>query len=163
MSTPRRGEPIIGIDLGTTNSCAAIWQGDEPVVISSSEAGDFVPSVVAEAANGSRLVGHLARRQAVTNPKYTVFGIKRLIEQGSNTRWFRISFAPARSRWSLGRVETHASSCAAASCRRRAVCAEDPCDPARPGGGVLGRAGDPRHCGACLLQLDSQRAVSSCR
>ena len=82
MSTSRRGEPIIGIDLGTTNSCAAIWQGDEPVVISSSEAGDFVPSVVAEAANGSRLVGHLARRQAVTNPKYTVFGIKRLIGRG---------------------------------------------------------------------------------
>jgi len=82
MSKSRRGAPIIGIDLGTTNSCAAVWQGDGPVVISAEETGDFVPSVVAEAANGSRLVGHLARRQAVTNPKYTVFGIKRLIGRG---------------------------------------------------------------------------------
>src|SRR5215472_3432231 len=70
---------VIGIDLGTTNSCVAIMEGGDPVVITNSEGSRITPSVVAFAENGERLVGQIARRQAVTNPENTVFAIKRLI------------------------------------------------------------------------------------
>jgi len=70
---------IIGIDLGTTNSCVAIMEGGEPVVIPNSEGARTTPSVVAFAKNGERLVGQAAKRQAVTNPRNTVFSAKRLI------------------------------------------------------------------------------------
>ncbi len=69
----------IGIDLGTTNSCVAVKEGGEPVVIPSAEGGRTVPSVVAIAKNGERLVGQVAKRQGVTNPDNTVFSIKRLM------------------------------------------------------------------------------------
>jgi molecular chaperone DnaK len=69
----------IGIDLGTTNSCVAVMEGGDPVVITNSEGSRITPSVVAFAENGERLVGQIARRQAVTNPENTVFAIKRLI------------------------------------------------------------------------------------
>ncbi len=69
----------IGIDLGTTNSCVAVMEGGEPVVIPSAEGGRTVPSVVAIAKNGERLVGQVAKRQGVTNPDNTVFSIKRLM------------------------------------------------------------------------------------
>ncbi len=70
---------IIGIDLGTTNSCAAVMQGGEPVVIPSAEGGRTVPSVVAITKTGERLVGQIAKRQAVTNPHNTVYSVKRFI------------------------------------------------------------------------------------
>jgi len=68
---------IIGIDLGTTNSCVAVMEGGEPVVIANAEGGRTTPSVVAFAKNGERLVGQVAKRQAVTNPDRTIISIKR--------------------------------------------------------------------------------------
>jgi molecular chaperone DnaK len=70
---------IIGIDLGTTNSCVAVMENGEPKVITNAEGGRTTPSVVALSANGERLVGQIAKRQAITNPENTVFGVKRLI------------------------------------------------------------------------------------
>ncbi|MGK9476017.1 molecular chaperone DnaK [Melioribacter sp. OK-6-Me] len=70
---------IIGIDLGTTNSCVAVMEGNEPVVIPNSEGGRTTPSVVAFTKNGEILVGQPAKRQAITNPKNTVFSIKRFM------------------------------------------------------------------------------------
>lgn len=70
---------IIGIDLGTTNSAAAVMSAGEPVVIPSSEGERLVPSVVAVNKNGERLVGRVARNQAITNPQNTIFSIKRLM------------------------------------------------------------------------------------
>jgi molecular chaperone DnaK len=70
---------IIGIDLGTTNSCVAVMEGNEPVVIPNSEGGRTTPSVVGFTKNGERLIGQPAKRQAVTNPKNTVFSIKRFM------------------------------------------------------------------------------------
>ena len=70
---------IIGIDLGTTNSCVAIIEGGEANVITNQEGGRTTPSVVAISKSGERLVGQIAKRQAVTNPENTVFGVKRLI------------------------------------------------------------------------------------
>ncbi len=69
----------IGIDLGTTNSCMAVLEGGEPTVIENSEGGRTTPSVVAFAQSGERLVGTVAKRQAVTNPTNTVFSIKRFM------------------------------------------------------------------------------------
>ncbi|WP_432823213.1 Hsp70 family protein, partial [Trichloromonas sp.] len=70
---------VIGIDLGTTNSCVAVMEGGEPVVIANSEGARTTPSMVAFAENGERLVGQQAKRQAVTNPENTLYAIKRLI------------------------------------------------------------------------------------
>jgi molecular chaperone DnaK len=70
---------IIGIDLGTTNSVVAVMEGGEPVVITNPEGGRLTPSVVAFAKTGERLVGQVAKRQAVTNPENTVFSIKRFM------------------------------------------------------------------------------------
>ena len=68
---------IIGIDLGTTNSCVAVMEGGEPVVITNSEGARTTPSVVSFQANGERLVGQIAIRQAITNPEHTIISIKR--------------------------------------------------------------------------------------
>ena len=70
---------VIGIDLGTTNSCVAVMDGDKPRIIENAEGARTTPSMVAFAGNGERLVGQSAKRQAVTNPKDTMFAIKRLI------------------------------------------------------------------------------------
>ena len=69
---------VIGIDLGTTNSCVAVMEGEDPTVISNSEGNRTTPSVVAYAAENQILVGQAAKRQAVTNPKNTLFAVKRL-------------------------------------------------------------------------------------
>ena len=68
---------IIGIDLGTTNSCVAVMEGGEPVVIANSEGARTTPSVVGFTKTGDRLVGQVAKRQAITNPENTVASIKR--------------------------------------------------------------------------------------
>ena len=73
---------IIGIDLGTTNSCVAVYEGGEPVVIPNPEGSRTTPSVVAFTKTGERLVGQVAKRQAITNPDKTVSSIKR--EMGSS-------------------------------------------------------------------------------
>src|SRR6202162_3749143 len=70
---------VIGIDLGTTNSCVAIMEGGDPKVIPNSEGGRTTPSVVAFSESGERLVGQIARRQAITNPENTISAVKRLI------------------------------------------------------------------------------------
>jgi molecular chaperone DnaK len=70
---------IIGIDLGTTNSCVAVLEGGDPKVIPNSEGANTTPSIVAFAANGEKLVGQTAKRQAITNPDKTLFEVKRLI------------------------------------------------------------------------------------
>ncbi len=70
---------VIGIDLGTTNSCVAVMEGGEPVVISNAEGGRTTPSIVAFSKDGERLVGAVAKRQAVTNPQNTIFSIKRFM------------------------------------------------------------------------------------
>jgi len=75
---------IIGIDLGTTNSCVAVMEGGEPVVIPNAEGSRTTPSVVAFSKNGERLIGHVAKRQAITNPEHTVMSIKR--DMGSDRR-----------------------------------------------------------------------------
>ena len=70
---------VIGIDLGTTNSCVAIMEGSEAQVITNTEGGRTTPSIVAVSDKGERLVGQIAKRQAITNPENTVFAVKRLI------------------------------------------------------------------------------------
>lgn len=73
---------IIGIDLGTTNSCVAVYEGGEPVVIPNPEGSRTTPSVVGFSKTGERMVGQIAKRQAIINPERTVSSIKR--EMGSN-------------------------------------------------------------------------------
>ena len=70
---------VIGIDLGTTNSCVAVMEGGDAKVITNPEGGRTTPSIVAINESGERLVGQIAKRQAITNPENTVFGVKRLI------------------------------------------------------------------------------------
>jgi molecular chaperone DnaK len=75
---------IIGIDLGTTNSCVAVMEGGKPVVIPNAEGGRTTPSMVAFSKSGERLTGAIARRQAITNPESTVFSIKRFMGRRHN-------------------------------------------------------------------------------
>jgi molecular chaperone DnaK (HSP70) len=70
---------VIGIDLGTTNSCVAVMDGGKPKVIENSEGARTTPSIVAFTKDGERLIGQPAKRQAVTNPDNTIFAVKRLI------------------------------------------------------------------------------------
>ncbi|MBP8973918.1 MAG: molecular chaperone DnaK [Anaerolineae bacterium] len=94
---------IIGIDLGTTNSAMAVMEGGEPTVIPSAEGGRLVPSVVAVNKQGERLVGQLARRQAVMNPENTIFSVKRFmgrkfddpeVQRALSTVPYKVSAAP---------------------------------------------------------------------
>ena len=93
---------VIGIDLGTTNSCVAVMEGGEPVVIANAEGNRTTPSVVAFAKDGERLVGAVAKRQAVTNPQNTIFSIKRFMgrqhsEGGSEEKLgpYRVTSSPS--------------------------------------------------------------------
>ena len=70
---------IIGIDLGTTNSCVSVMEGNEPVVIQNSEGKRTTPSVVAFVEGGERKVGDPAKRQAITNPEKTIYSVKRFM------------------------------------------------------------------------------------
>ena len=85
---------IIGIDLGTTNSCVAVMEGGEPVVIPNAEGNRTTPSVVAFSKNGERLVGQIAKRQAVTNPENTVISIKRKMGTAEKVKIEGDSFTP---------------------------------------------------------------------
>src|SRR6202158_3274892 len=75
---------VIGIDLGTTNSVVAVMEGGEPIVIANAEGGRTTPSVVAVSKSGERMVGQVAKRQAITNPDNTVYSIKRLMGRKYN-------------------------------------------------------------------------------
>ncbi len=77
---------VIGIDLGTTNSCVAIMEGGDAKVITNPEGGRTTPSIVAISSNDERLVGQIAKRQAITNPENTVFAVKRLIGRKFNSK-----------------------------------------------------------------------------
>ena len=85
---------IIGIDLGTTNSCVAVMEGGEPVVIPNAEGDRTTPSVVAFSKNGERLVGQIAKRQAVTNPDNTVISIKRKMGTSEKVKIEGDTFSP---------------------------------------------------------------------
>ncbi len=76
---------VIGIDLGTTNSCVVVMEAGNPVVIPNSEGSRTTPSVIAFTEEGERLVGHIAKRQAITNPQNTVFATKRLMGRKFNS------------------------------------------------------------------------------
>ncbi len=78
-------EKVIGIDLGTTNSCVSVVEGGEPIVIPNAEGARTTPSMVAITESGERLVGQIAKRQVVTNPENTVFAVKRLIGRKFNS------------------------------------------------------------------------------
>jgi molecular chaperone DnaK len=84
---------IIGIDLGTTNSCVAVMEGGEPVVIPNSEGSRTTPSMVGFTETGERLVGQIAKRQGITNPEATVFAVKRLIGRKFDSEEVRKSIA----------------------------------------------------------------------
>src|SRR3989339_1051086 len=75
---------ILGIDLGTTNSCMAITEGGQPKVLENKEGFRTTPSIIAQSKTGEILVGQLAKRQAVTNPKNTLYSIKRVIGRRFN-------------------------------------------------------------------------------
>jgi molecular chaperone DnaK len=77
---------IIGIDLGTTNSCVAVMSGGEPSVIANSEGARTTPSVVAITDKDERLIGQIAKRQAITNPENTIFSVKRLMGRKMSSR-----------------------------------------------------------------------------
>jgi len=85
---------IIGIDLGTTNSCVSVMEGGEPVVIPNAEGNRTTPSVVAFSKNGERLVGQIAKRQAVTNPENTVISIKRKMGKNEKIKIEGDEFSP---------------------------------------------------------------------
>ena len=85
---------IIGIDLGTTNSCVAVMEGGEPVVITNSEGARTTPSVVSFQANGERLVGQIAKRQAITNPENTIISIKREMGTDHKTKIDDKTYSP---------------------------------------------------------------------
>ena len=85
---------IIGIDLGTTNSVVAVMEGGDPVVITNPEGGRTTPSVVAFTKSGERLVGQVAKRQAVTNPENTVYSIKRFMGRRFNEVQSEIKTVP---------------------------------------------------------------------
>ena len=87
---------IIGIDLGTTNSVVAVMEGGEPVVITNPEGSRLTPSVVAFAKTGERLVGQVAKRQAVTNPENTIFSIKRFMGRSSTKCTEEMKMVPYR-------------------------------------------------------------------
>src|SRR5262245_25228945 len=70
---------VIGIDLGTTNSCVALYESREPTIIANAEGARTTPSIVAFTPAGERLVGQIAKRQAITNPEHTIYAVKRLI------------------------------------------------------------------------------------
>ena len=85
---------IIGIDLGTTNSCVAVMEGGEPVVITNSEGARTTPSVVSFQASGERLVGQIAKRQAITNPEHTIISIKREMGTDHKTKIDDKTYSP---------------------------------------------------------------------
>ena len=92
--TSAMANKVIGIDLGTTNSVVAVMEGGQPTVVVNQEGSRLTPSVVAIAKDGERLVGQVAKRQAVTNPENTVFSIKRFMGRKFDEMSAEVSRAP---------------------------------------------------------------------
>ncbi|MGN1235531.1 MAG: Hsp70 family protein, partial [Christensenellaceae bacterium] len=100
---------VIGIDLGTTNSCVAVWEGGEPVVIANAEGSRTTPSVVSFQKDGSRVVGQTAKRQAVANPDRTIISIKRHMGESYKVKIDDKSFSPQEiSAMILSKLKTDA-------------------------------------------------------
>ena len=108
---------VIGIDLGTTNSCVAIMDGKTAKVIENAEGARTTPSIVAFTEDGERVIGQPARRQAVTNPEYTYFAIKRLVGRAFTDPMvkkdmelvpYTITKAPNGDAWVKGRDKDYA-------------------------------------------------------
>src|SRR5436305_1444345 len=97
----KTGKKVIGIDLGTTNSVVAVMEGGDPAVIVNQEGSRITPSVVAFTKDGERLVGQVAKRQAVTNPENTVFSIKRFMGR----KFSEVSSEKARVPYKVVRAE----------------------------------------------------------
>ncbi len=142
---------VIGIDLGTTNSVVAVLEGGDPKVIANSEGGRTTPSVVAFGKDGERLVGQVAKRQAVTNPENTIFSIKRFMgrkyaevsEEQKMVPYKVVQAGNGDARVSVGGK----LSFPAGDLR------PDPPEAQAGGRGLPRREGDEgRHHGACLLQ-----------
>ncbi len=119
---------VIGIDLGTTNSVVAIMEGGDPNVLTNSEGSRTTPSVVAFTEGGERLVGQVARRQAITNPQNTVSAIKRLIgrryddplvQRAMKTLPYKIIKADNGDAWVEIRGKKYSPAEISASCCRR--------------------------------------------
>ena len=119
------GEKIIGIDLGTTNSVVAVMEGGDVTVIANQEGSRLTPSVVAFTSKGETLVGEPAKRQAVTNPKGTVYSIKRFMGR-RHTRSRRGEDGPLRDRRAAPTTSSRCGSTARSTPRprsRRSSCA----------------------------------------
>ena len=142
---------IIGIDLGTTNSCVAVMEGGDPVVIPNAEGNRTTPSVVAFSKIGERLVGQVAKRQAITNPANTVYSIKRFMGRKFSEVTEEMKMVPFTVVPGVERRRSRQG-------RRQGVVAardlrDDPRQAQGGRGGVPGREGDARrHHGAGVLQ-----------
>jgi molecular chaperone DnaK len=124
---------VIGIDLGTTNSCVAVMQGDQAEVIANAEGARTTPSMVAYTTSGEKLVGQIAKRQAVTNPECTMHAVKRLIGRKFDDKETKESIeASCRTRSSPPPTATPGSRCSARSTRRRRSPPSRSQDEARP-------------------------------
>lgn len=108
---------IIGIDLGTTNSCVAVLEGNDPVVIPNSEGRNTTPSIVAFVDGGERKVGDPAKRQAITNPKRTIYSIKRFMGETFDQVQKEIDRVPYK--WSRATTILHVSTSTDVSTLRR--------------------------------------------
>ena len=125
---------IIGIDLGTTNSVVAVMEGGEPVVITNPEGSRITPSVVGFTKSGERLVGQVAKRQAVTNPENTIFSIKRFMGRKFDEVTEEMKMVPYSRRARVERRRAHQRG-------RQGVLAardlrDDPAEAEAGGGGV---------------------------
>ena len=98
---------IVGIDLGTTNSCVAVMEGGEAIVIPNSEGSRTTPSMVAFSDGGERLVGHIAKRQAITNAENTIFSIKRFIGRSFDSSEVKDDISKAPYEIVEGQMERH--------------------------------------------------------
>ena len=136
---------VIGIDLGTTNSVVAVMEGGEPTVIPNAEGGRTTPSVVAINKTGERLVGQVAKRQAITNPDNTIFSIKRLMGR----KYDDPEVQRRRQRWCRTRSSKAPNGDAARPDGRSQLLAagdlgDDPAEAEDGRRGLSGREGRPR-------------------
>ncbi len=153
---------IIGIDLGTTNSCVAVMEGGEPKVIPNEEGGRTTPSIVAFTKSGERLVGQVAKRQAITNPENTVYSIKRFMGRRLNEVGDEMKMVPYKvvakgdnvAVIAQGKgVHTAPEVSADASCKKLKKAAEDYL------GQSVTEAGDHCACGTSMMRSGRRRRM----
>ncbi len=140
---------IIGIDLGTTNSCVAVLEGGEPKVIPNEEGARTTPSIVAFSKSGERLVGQVAKRQAITNPENTIFSIKRFMGR----RYDEVSDEMKMVPFKVVKQGDHVGvACAGQGVHPAGDFGDDPAEAEEVRRGLPGRDGDRgRHHGSGLL------------